>query len=230
MRLELVSLTGADDLVKVDDLNSIIDQYHFAEFALLLMPEAMGENRFPDLSWIYDFKTNFKGKHTAMHLCGSAFIDFCNGSLETKELIKGFKRIQLNLNFGDVAGKYDPEKMVTQIQNHPEITFIIQYESANASVLQKLKNINNHALLFDSSAGQGISPKAWPSPLDDHLCGYAGGINPENIIPTIKAIKDVIPSDYSTWIDMETGIRTNDHFDISKVHSVLDQARPYIAS
>ena len=50
--------------------------------------------------------------------------------------------------------------------------------------------------------------------------GYSGGlddINMESICNTIKDIKNKS----NVWIDMESGVRTNEQFDLEKVRTVL---------
>ena len=51
--------------------------------------------------------------------------------------------------------------------------------------------------------------------------GYAGGISPENVVETVKSITEICETDF--WIDMETGIRTNDKFDITKCEEVCNK-------
>jgi len=93
-------------------------------------------------------------------------------------------------------------------------------------LLPLFKDVTNHAVLFDESAGRGISPDSWDAPLAGHFCGYAGGMNPDNVARNIDIISKVAAGQ-TTWIDMETGVRTNDHFDLGKVRRVLDIAGPF---
>lgn len=227
MQLQYVTMTGADDATAISTLNDIAAEYPFVEFAILLLPEQMGQNRCPTMTWIDDFKNNYEGDHKAMHLCGSALLGFINDDKTIFEMMDGFKRIQLNLKFGDVDGKYDDEKLITQIKNNPAWDFIIQYTDDEKRLLPSLKGIPNHALLFDGSAGQGVSPDQWPVPLPGHTCGYAGGLNPENIEQNLEKIAAAAPG-YDTWIDMETGVRTNDKFDTDKIVKVLKASKTYI--
>lgn len=226
MKLKNVAITGADDAVKVEDLNDIAREYPFVEWALLYMPERAGKKRFPTEQWIRDFDARYRGHHKAMHLCGGAFLDFAAGKIP--DIIKGFKRIQLNLGFGNVEGKYDPQKLLKQIKAHPEHEFVIQYTDKRKNLLPALAKIPNHALLFDGSAGTGVLPGNWPAPLSGHFCGYAGGLKPENIKENIEKIA-AAAGNYETWIDMESGVRTNDEFDLQKVRKVLDIAAPFVS-
>jgi len=226
MKLEYVSITGADDAVSVADLNALGGEFPFVEWAVLLLPEEMGESRCPTEKWIGNFTGNCKGAHKAMHLCGSALLDFTAGSPDILNLMRGFRRIQLNLEFGDVEGKYDPADLLAQMKARPEFEFIIQYTDKRRDFLPLLRDIPNHSILFDASAGQGVSPDRWPAPIAGHFCGYAGGISPANIAETLDKIGRAA-GDYKTWIDMESGVRTKDRFDPDKVRRVLEIAAPF---
>ncbi len=226
MKLRYVSLTGADDAVAIADLNKIAEKYPFAEFAVLLMPEARGQSRVPTARWVSNFVREYKGAHKAAHLCGSAFLGFVAGEPGILDMMQGFRRIQLNLEFGDVDGKYEKENLLRQIRANPGFEFVIQYSDRNKNLLPRLREIPNHAILFDGSAGRGVSPQGWPAPLEGHFCGYAGGINPGNVLWNIEQIAHVA-GDYETWIDMESGLRTDDRFDLDKVMRVLEISAPF---
>ncbi len=227
MKLKYVAITGADDGVRVEDLNAIAREYPHVEWALLYMPERAGQKRFPSGQWLNDFRAHYKGMHKAMHLCGSAFLDFAAGKPETLTVMKGFRRIQLNLEFGNVDGKYDPQKLIEQIKAHSEHEFVIQYTDKRKNLLPVLEKIPNHALLFDGSAGAGVLPGSWLAPISGHFCGYAGGMRPENIKDNIEKIAKAA-GDYTTWIDMESGVRTDDNFDLEKVRRALTIAAPWV--
>lgn len=77
-----------------------------------------------------------------------------------------------------------------------------------------------HSLLFDPSGGRGIGGHAWPSPPPATRMGYAGGIGPDNI----EQVLDQVAPLGAAWIDMESGVRTDDRFDLDKVREVLARA------
>src|SRR5688572_17042849 len=170
-KLKYVSITGADDAVPAADLLGLSAEFPFAEWAILLMPERMGQSRFPSAGWITDFSARSGGIHTAMHLCGGALLGFIAGDAPVLRLMEGFRRIQLNLEFGDVEGKYDPQDLIRQIRSRPQFQFIIQYTDKRRDFVDLLKDVPHHAVLFDASAGRGVSPGSWPAPLPGHFCG-----------------------------------------------------------
>lgn len=226
IKLKYCSITGADDEINFADLNALAASYPFAEWAILWLPSRAGTPRFPKAEWIRKFSHERKSGHAAMHLCGDGLLDFIAGKKETLDLMRGFRRIQLNLKFGDIEGKYDPAKLLARVKESPQWDFIIQYAKDKKTLLPLLASIPNHAVLFDESAGRGISPDSWDAPLSGHFCGYAGGMNPDNVKANIDMISKVAPG-YTTWIDMESGVRTNDRFDLTKTRRVLETAKPY---
>ena len=225
MKLQYVSITGPDDKVFVEDLNAIAAEFPFVEWAILLLPGEEGTPRVPSQKWIERFVTECETVNKAMHLCGGAFLGFIEDRQDILNLMYGFKRVQLNLEFGNVEGKYDVAALLKQIARYPEFEFIIQYTDKRKALLSGLRDIPNHSILFDASAGRGVSPDAWPAPLEGHFCGYAGGINPDNVAANLDKIAAAGAQD--TWIDMESGVRTNDRFDLEKVRRVLEISAPF---
>ncbi len=227
MQLKYCSITGADDAVDPADLAKIAAEFPFVEWAILWLPAQAGEPRCPSRAWIENFARTYKGGYTAMHLCGKGLIDFVEEKPEVLSLMSTFKRIQLNLEFGKMDGLYDPARLLQRVKDSPQWEFIIQYVEEKSWLLPKLRDIHNHSLLFDASAGRGVSPDSWPAPVPGHFCGYAGGINPENVGKNLDMITRVADSQV-TWIDMESGVRTDDHFDTEKVRRVLQISAPYV--
>lgn len=226
MKLQYCSITGADDAVNVADLTKIATKFPFVEWAILLLRARAGQPRFPTASWIENFTAHSQGQNKAMHLCDDGFLGFIAKDPAVLELMSGFQRIQLNLKFGDVEGKYDPAELVARVRESPRWQFILQYTREKQGLLSLFKDVKNHAVLFDASAGMGIAPDSWDAPLPGHFCGYAGGLNPDNVGKNLEVIARVAAG-HVTWIDMETGVRTDDKFDLSKVNRVLEIASPY---
>ncbi len=226
MQLKYCSLTGADDAVAIDGLDALAADFPFVEMAILLMPERMGQPRFPTAAWIKNFAAQYKGQHRAMHLCGDALLRFVADDAEILDLMQGFQRIQLNLTFADAGTQIDAAQLAAQVKKYPAQTFIVQYGPAHVGFLPFFNDVANHALLFDDSAGRGISPDHWPAPVAGHFCGYAGGLNPDNLERHLDLIAQAVGGEV-TWIDMETGIRTNDQFDLGKCRRVLEISAQY---
>ena len=90
--------------------------------------------------------------------------------------------------------------------NLTNITFLNSKDSEHISVL------------LDASGGQGINTDIEILNLPNKV-GYAGGINPDNVADKLTYLLDNCTSPF--WIDMESGVRTNDWFDVEKVKQVL---------
>jgi phosphoribosylanthranilate isomerase len=227
MQLQYCTITGADDATEVKDLQALEKEFPFVEWAILWMPEKAGTARFPTAGWIKNFKAQCKDSPASLHLCSQALLDFAAG--KKVAAMEGFTRVQLNLKFNNAGEKIDLKQLAARVKAHPEVEFILQYtEDKKDTLLPLFKDIPNHALLFDASAGAGISPDKWSAPVPGHHCGYAGGLGPENIAENLKMIEKVVPAGYATWVDMESKVRTNDTFDLGKVRRVLETAGAYV--
>ena len=56
--------------------------------------------------------------------------------------------------------------------------------------------------------------------------GFAGGIGPANTQDVLNQVRALMRP---YWIDMETGVRTDNAFDVAKVEAVLRAAEPFVA-
>jgi phosphoribosylanthranilate isomerase len=97
--------------------------------------------------------------------------------------------------------------------------FITQHNKSNADVYKQIVALN-HEVLFDASGGRGILGD-WHSPIPGKICGYAGGLGPDNVLQELEKISAICNKPF--WIDMEGKLRTDDKFDLTKCVAVLDQ-------
>ena len=65
----------------------------------------------------------------------------------------------------------------------------------------------------------GIDTPVKPLNIPGLKVGYAGGLNPENVGEKLEYLMENVEGEF--WIDMESGVRTDDRFDIDKCVSVL---------
>lgn len=79
-------------------------------------------------------------------------------------------------------------------------------------------------LRIDRSGGRGVRGEFAPMP--GCKVGYAGGIGPDNVVEVLDRLETF---GHTYWIDMESGVRTADQFDLHKVWRVLDLAAPFVA-
>lgn len=231
MLLKYCAFTGPDDAVDPKDLLALSSEFPFAEWSILHVPGQEGAPRMPTGDWIRNFKNICAGKtHTCLHLCAEALPGLVNGDKKVLDIMDGFPRIQLNFEYLDAGALIEPAALIARLRAMPDKEFIVQYgRKFGDKFLPAFRDVPNHAVLFDGSAGEGILPGAWPAPLEGHPCGYAGGLNPQNLEKNLKAIAAAVPKGYVTWVDQETGARTDDKFDLAKVRAQLEIAAPYAA-
>ncbi len=227
-----VTFTGIDAHTDIGRLADIQKRYPFVEFGVLVSRSRQGkENRYPQLSLLERFEG--LGLNLSCHVCDSLareiilenqtrrFERYSDASLRDYlgRFMSLFKRVQLNIAEAEDLPEetfiwipYGIEELI--IQHNPtqlqfrNITYIENFELAH---------------LMDASGGRGKETNFIPH-LWDKRTGYAGGLNPENIIRQIQPLLKVKPSiEYRNdfWIDMESGVRTHDWFDLNKVESVL---------
>jgi hypothetical protein len=217
----ICTLTGADDSTQPEDLFRLSADFPFVEWGVLLHEVQRGTGRYPSIGWIETLCTDMP-KHAsgrfALHVCGrDAVKQFLLGVGNASRIASYFGRIQLNF----VWSSFDPGLVVEAIKRHPEKTVITQYNAANAGLLDVIGKHSNHAVLFDESGGRGTSPQSWPPPIPGKLCGYAGGLGPDNLDTELPRIQHAAGRS-AFWIDMEAKLRDDfDRFDLVRARRCL---------
>lgn len=234
--LNKVTFTGVDDRTNIEELQAIVKDYPFVEFGVLMSENNTrnsGKNRYPGVETIRNLKC--AGLPLAAHICGriareamatgnfAEIVDFLNGM----ECSGAFQRYQLN-----IKGFHDYK--VFDYQGDKPI--IIQVEDEDAARYYEDMCSRNGLLqaLFDKSGGEGKYDcggfeRGLAAP---GYVGFAGGLSAENIaftlgyITTGKAQHCTVPT---YWIDMESGVRTDDWFDTAKVRGVCEQVAPLMS-
>lgn len=239
MKIDILTLTGADNTVQQQPLHDLTAQFPFVEWGILLSNTAEGKNRFPSTEWICDLVAGYEHrKHKPQlsgHLCGRWVRDICAGNwsfLDDRPEFSGyFTRFQLN--FHSYLHKIkDMDKFVEGFKD-PRLSFckqfIFQLDDVNNEILEVAqKNDINAAGLFDTSGGAGVLPKEWPESLREY-CGYAGGLGPQNLREQMELL-DTVVGDRTVWVDMETHVRDydNDDFDYEKCRQCLEIGKEWV--
>jgi len=234
LSLELVSLTGADDHVTPESLAALSAQYPFAEWAILVFPEKEGTPRNPSAQWREKFLS--LGLHTAAHLCGTQiFRELLTPETSEARIaeLSRYSRIQLNINAR--RPEFSDEEVLAIYRKLLDagLHLILQHHDGSWRIIQKFvadaspESLSRIALLYDASKGTGQRPEFWPPmstvgsvPL---FCGYAGGLGPDVLDEELPRIREAATAwrDLPFWIDMESGVRTNNEFDLAKAEAVL---------
>lgn len=237
MKINKVTITGADDKVKLADLVNLSKEFPFLEWGILFSASKVGTPRYPVSSTIsfWHQQATAAGMNLSAHLCG----------LYSKRVIEGgdfelisnlgpaFKRVQLNYNFEKNKKDfdlYDLQNLMKYAAGNPQRDIILQYNKSNESTIALLFTRDvptNVHFLYDSSGGRGTVIKRISPPFDNNYTGYSGGLNPNNIEGVIQNIGLYNP-EISVWIDIESGVRTDDQFDMYKVKQVLTTAAKYM--
>ena len=233
--IRVVTVTGADDSVRPEDLIPIIKRYPFVEFGILLSKKQQGGKRFPSRNWLGELYILWRHEKFALsgHLCGEWVRDLCLGKPSFFEEFgytwEMFSRFQLN--FHAERHPVDDKKFSELIRQYLiSRPVIFQMDGTNEKIFFSLNGRWGMQTfpLFDQSGGIGLLPKEWPKQLPNQYCGYAGGLSPDNLQKEIERISKVAPG--PIWIDAETLLRSEDDtvFQLETVRRFLEVARPWI--
>lgn len=234
MSLKHCTFTGLDEKFSMEDLEFLSQRYSFLEWGILYSTSEnpnLSANRYPSQKWLEHHIDEISaiiektGVSLSLHVCGKEV----NNLISQKDtfinfLLPYFNRVQINF-------RYKPkqkESLIELFNNNPETYFITQHHQANLLLVNDMAEIENHQILFDKSGGKGILEGEWPNPIEKKLCGYAGGLGPDNIEDQINKIS-ATTQNKNYWIDMETQIRTEEWLDYQKCLSVAKQVSPFIA-
>jgi len=230
MKITKVTMTGADDKNSRAALYELSDLYDLIEWGILIYPKKTGTPRYPSNYFIEQFmkwKPDFV--KTAGHLCGSAVDYFFAGKSSENSKYSPFDRIQLNFR-DDQSDRDNRIEKINDFQNDFNRRVIVQLNASNANFILNLKEKMEHywpMVLFDSSGGKGKLITDISPPLEGYKCGYAGGISPETIDPLLETLTRIIPDNTEIWLDMESGIRTDNKLDVAKIESVMESITDY---
>ena len=245
MIIDKVTMTGADDSVDVNEMVKISIEHPQVEWGILASESKMGLPRYPTNHWIgrlvpygkyfADMAVPlglFPRMNLSLHICGAWGRNLLANNVDecVYRTMLNFDRIQLNFTLGKV--EWDEQfaaNLAKGMNNDKHYIFQIGKAGDNHIMRHAAANGLRVAALFDRSGGKGETPGEWPSPLNGVYCGYAGGLRPENILVELDRINEVVPKDEHIWIDMESGLRSDDDkvFDLSRVRACLAAAEKF---
>ena len=233
-KINRVTITGADDNVDPKALAQLSSEFPFVEWGILKSASNHGIARFPSFPWIRRLKDSLGSlRNCAYHVCGRQAQGYMDGNriLSLDRMTEDVGRVQYNIR--DRVEPIHPYalKMLQERQ------CIIQCAGPDQFKLVTKDALPGYAvnILCDASGGEGKTPVEWPivpkTISTDGSCGYAGGLSPDNLAEQMPRIRDEAWVNYFKnpyWIDMESGVRTNDAFDLAKVRAVLEFMAPLI--
>ena len=226
MPLALCSLTGIDETTPLVELAVVSDLHPYAEWGFLYSPRRQGApGRYPSVARMQRaFGELPPYVRVALHVGSAGVTQLLDGEQVAYGLVEQVRarggRVQLN--FDAAEGEVDLGRVRQFMLARPTLMFITQHNERNAAVIQALDGVANHAILFDSSLGRGLSPQAWRPAVDSVPCGYAGGLGPENLAQQLPRIYDAAgPAEF--WIDMEERLRDeHDRFSMTLARKCLE--------
>lgn len=198
-----ITFTGVDDHTDVDGMRALSDRYPI-EWGVLFSPTRQGvDYRYPGadaLRRVYQTQLRLAG-----HLCGEHARNVVAWQWpDVPAIFSRFSRMQINHAAPDVDA-------IEHFQDQTGVRCIAQTHGPEFPGFEKIH------WLFDVSGGRGKEPEALP-PYPGRKVGYAGGIGPDNVRSVIARINASGPY----WIDMESGVRTNNWFDLSLCRKVCE--------
>ena len=222
MKLKHITFTGIDAKTDIRDLIEIQLEFPIAEFGVLTSYHwNENGNRYLNPAFLSNLYAGNGKLNLALHVCGSMAHVAANGywnkvNNRMFNTLGLFKRVQLN-----VANRTDnPYRLASTPNRHTEV--IIQQKGIHDIEMFEHSKWMNVSVLLDASGGQGIDTpiKVLSNAGKPFKVGYAGGINPDNVADRLAYLlqHDEV-GDF--WIDMESGVRTDDWFDTTKVCRVL---------
>lgn len=198
-RPTFITFTGIDEQTNLAYADFLASKYPI-EWGILVT-ENRKSPRYPNPDFISKVLSIRGAK--SLHLCLDAAKAFQTGLLPDYIDPKLINRVQVN-------GFSINTTWFKRLETLYGVTIILQHRDANFTESEFLQ-------LYDRSGGRGIFPEHIPPlPHDGRLVGYSGGICATNIHDYLAAIQGSSPF----WIDIESGVRTNDAFDLNEVEHI----------
>lgn len=199
---QFVTFTGID--VRTDVAAAKRLSHHYPVEWGVLFGGILGTNRYPPR----DMAPSLRGMRMSAHLCGRYSRYVMSQGLMHPDLPHSnyFARIQVNARMYNIARMVDfmfvtNKPVVMQVRSHFPPPDIIQSLTP----------------MYDRSGGKGVVSNYWPTQaITTQMVGYAGGINPTNVLDVIRKINAV-----NYYLDMESGVRNeHDWLDVAKCEAV----------
>lgn len=228
--LILISFVGVDEKTNLDDIDNFKSDFPCEWSVLFSDSKSVGNYaRYPS----YDFCKKFlewgksRGWITSLHLCGSVIERYIKQDKDVMDLCADAHRIQLNINIKNFPDyEQFSDDLIKVIKNHNHEAIMQQNKTKelfNKVFLAKAKELpsRNVNLLHDGSGGFGREISQVLPPDTRHFTGYAGGIKPENVARIVDLIEKNNPNQLKYYIDMESGVRTDNIFSLEKCRQIV---------
>lgn len=159
MKVDKVTITGADDKTDLAELYALWLHYPFVEWGILFSDSREGSSRYPARTKILEIAS--QGMPLSAHFCGwhsREVMEHQNFKL-IDELPESFKRVQINYNFWK-SSDWEVKWIIDYAYNNPQRAIIFQQNGSNAPAMELIRAqqlSNNIHFLYDSSGGRGVA-------------------------------------------------------------------------
>lgn len=240
MKLEKITISGANEHTDIKDLMDLLLRYPETELGIQVSPMKADykSKRYLWIGNLYDYaRTMRQSLNIALHVNPGWVEQVCAGNLPLEILrfmaIKNHdgstmvRRIQLNFLIGREPAP-DMDKLNWIICKLNNYRFILTYNDANRNFIRKYyqRYGNCFDLLVDESHGEGKTPEKWePVIFPDVFQSYSGGLSPDNIGQALDSIAAVNRTDIGIGIDAEGNLKGDDgHLSLKKAEAYLQEA------
>jgi len=228
MNIKTITFTGADDSTDPKWLAALSTLHPSVEWGILFSRAHQGAARYPSPVWIDKLeavKIANPRLRLSAHLCGAYVREICRGRFTEPPGWGMFDRVQLNFHGikHDIVGSGFTEVLEEILSDGKKVIF--QMDGTNDGIFEKARVVVGPERIFpffDCSHGAGVVPDTWPCPIDGVMCGYAGGLGPDNLAAECERISEVV-GNRDIWVDMETKVRSanGQMFDLRKIETCL---------
>jgi hypothetical protein len=208
-----LTFTGLDEQTPLAALRELSNRYPI-EWGILLHPARQGSGRFPPLDVVRAALD--LGLKCSAHLCGGHARDIVHQAelpVDIVALLGRFQRLQINTAERGV----DPDR-IAKFAARFGARAILQCRGT-----ERFPLCQSVEWLFDASGGKGRLASRLPVPSGvARIVGYSGGLGPDTVASALESITRQHPAKVAFWIDMETGVRTEDWFDVELCKQVCE--------
>lgn len=203
-----IAFTGIDDPALLPGMLMLSARYP-VEWGVLIDPAREGSPLFPDAATRQHLQA--AGLRLAAHVCGDAAGDIVARGAGAAFDPRGYRRVQIN--HGTAGSSSAHVAAAGRFARRHGIRAVLQC----ADPFPAEGEVD---WLFDISFGTGRRPAGWPAlpATSVPFCGYSGGIGPDNVAPLLAGLAAPAVADF--WIDMESGVRRDGRFDLSRCEAV----------
>jgi len=240
MKLEKITISGANEHTDIKELSDLLYRYPKAEIGIQVSDKkaSYDSKRYEWFFALHNYVLRLKQNiNVALHINPGWVEKVCEGYMPI-ELLKMMtlknsdgslfvKRLQLNFLIGREPAP-DMDKLYWVINSFNSRRFIFTYNDANRNFIRKYyqRYGNCFDLLVDSSHGEGKTPEKWePVIFPDVFQSYSGGLSPDNIEQALDSIAAVNRTDIGIGIDAEGKLKGDDgHLSLEKAEAYLEKA------